>query len=123
MVITNDESKTYSQVVQGKNTVFDQQLNIYFGSKQLATVYHNRLGLRCPLCQIEYEKDQKKPNPEFKKDKELIQHVLTVHKRILCEVCLSHLKVFPYEMLCYTREVCLFVDCVCSNTISTYEMV
>lgn len=97
--------KSYSDVVHEKNTVFDQHLNIYFESKQLSNLYHNRLGLRCPLCYMDFEKDNKRPNPEFKKDKELINHVLTVHKRIMCEICLKHLKVFPYEMLCYTREV------------------
>lgn len=105
VVITTDVKRNYNNVVQNKNTIFDQKLNVYFDSKKLADGYHNRLGLRCPLCVSEFEKDATKPNPLFKKNKELINHVLTAHKRIFCEMCLNHLKVFPFEMLCYTREV------------------
>ena len=43
---------------------------------------------------------------KFKTQKELVKHVTLKHNLIMCDTCLENLKVFPYEMLCYTQSVC-----------------
>ena len=105
LVITTNPTATFEDTVNNPQTVFDNKLNIYFESQELADVYHARLGLRCPICYHEYASKKKTSNPLFKTQKELIKHVTLEHQLTMCDLCLANLKVFPYEMLCFTREV------------------
>lgn len=86
-------------------TYFDKTLNVYFDSKDLCNAYKERLGYRCPICYAEYAKTKEGANPKFRNAKELLQHVSSAHDRVLCELCLSNLKIFPFEMKCYTKNV------------------
>ena len=104
-MITTNSKATYEETVKNPNTVFDAKYNIYYESQALADQYHARLGLRCPLCYKSFAAGEGKENPLFKTEKELIKHVTLKPERIMCDLCLSTLKVFPYEMLCYTRSV------------------
>ena len=93
------------------SSIFDQQLNAYFDTKEVSHFFHNRMGIRCPICTANFEKGAIKNNPSFRKNTELLQHITQTHRKIMCEICLNHLKVFTYEMLCFTREVCcMFVS-------------
>ena len=105
LVITTNATATFEDTVNNPNTVYDNKLNIYFESQELADVYHARLGLRCPICYREYASKKKTSNPSFKTQKELIKHVTLDHQLTMCDLCLANLKVFPYEMLCFSREV------------------
>ena len=105
IVITTNARATLEDTVNNSKTVFDNKLNIYFESQELADKYHARLGLRCPICYQEYASKKNTSNPLFKTQKELIKHVTLDHQRTMCDLCLANLKVFPYEMLCFTRDV------------------
>ena len=105
LVITTNPTATFEDTVNNPKTVFDNKLNIYFESQELADAYHARLGLRCPICYREYVSKKKTTNPLFKTQKELIKHVTLEHQLTMCDLCLANLKVFPYEMLCFTRDV------------------
>lgn len=104
-MVTTDAKKDYSAVRNGKGAAYDEEYDIYFESKELRKAYRDRLGLRCPICYAAFLEDPKKENPKFKTTKDLENHVSTAHKLILCDLCLKGLKIFPYEMQCYTTKV------------------
>ena len=110
IVITTNPESTYLSVMNSPMSVFSNQLNAYFDSKTLAEVYQNRMGLRCPICYQDFVSNNQHPNPEFKSEKELLKHVQTAHGKILCDLCLSSLKIFPYEMKCYTKAVLFLIS-------------
>ena len=108
-MITTDAKKDYHSVKDGKDTAYDEEVDIYFESKELRKAYRDRLGLRCPICYAAFLENPKKENSKFKTTKDLENHVSTAHKLILCDLCLKGLKIFPYEMKCYTAKVLLWM--------------
>ena len=104
-MITTDPEATYLSVTNSPTAYFDKTLNIYFDSKDLCNAYKERLGYRCPICYAEYAKTKQGENPKFRNEKELIRHVSSVHNLVLCNLCLSNLKIFPFEMKCYKKNV------------------
>ena len=105
MITTNPEA-TYLSVTNSPTAYFDKTLNIYFDSKNLYNDYKERLGFRCPICYAKYANNKEGgENPKFRNEKELIRHVISAHDLILCELCLSNLKIFPFEMKCYQKNV------------------
>lgn len=74
--------------------------------------------MRCPICYKDFVNDPKKSNPKFKTTKDLENHVRDIHKLILCDLCLKGLKVFPYEMKCYTDKVEQRAGCYAARSTS-----
>ena len=108
IVITSNSNTVHDEIVHNPSTVYDQKLNAYFESNEMAELFHQRLGLRCPVCYSLYNKDKSCQNPLFKTPKDLIKHITLKHQLIMCDTCLDNLKVFPSEMQCYTNKVCSF---------------
>jgi hypothetical protein len=91
------------------NTQEKLDVGIYFGaynndSSAIAEVrdeYNEILANKCDLCPGD---TASAAVSEFATFKDLDAHMRKVHKRFFCELCLSNLKLFPYERKHYSRE-------------------
>ena len=76
-----------------------QDVGIYFEGEACRLEYMDIVANVCDMCS---ETDSH--SISFVTFKELDAHMRKQHRRFFCELCLTHLKLFPYERKHYTRE-------------------
>ena len=76
-------------------------LNIFFEEISIKNEYNDILENRCDICPDE-------AHAIFDTFDELDTHMRKTHKRFYCELCLEHLKLFPFERKHYSREELAF---------------
>ncbi len=76
-------------------------MNIFFEEISIKNEYNDILENKCDICPDE-------SHATFNTFDELDTHMRKTHKRFYCELCLEHLKLFPFERKHYSREELAF---------------
>lgn len=99
VVFTKDATSAFPDLpVEGKP--FDKKLKIYYASTAIFKEVQDLFRASCQICISNNEKDtQHFPNMRLLKE-----HLKKEHEMFLCELCLSHLKIFLSEQKLYTRK-------------------
>jgi hypothetical protein len=98
-------SRAPSYLESGVSSSERLDVGIYFDASnhQVREEYTEILANKCDVCCA--ENDERKASDEpFATFKELDSHMRKAHKRFFCELCLTNLKLFPYERKHYSRE-------------------
>jgi hypothetical protein len=76
-----------------KCTFMAEKSGICFENRSIQAEYEQILANQCNIC-----------SNLFASFDELERHVRVEHRKFYCELCLTHLKLFPYERKAYNRE-------------------
>lgn len=72
---------------------YDQVNSVYFQNSDLEKSYFDAQRFLCPQCSMEFG-DMRKLN----------SHTRREHNLHYCQICMEHLKLFPYERKLYSRQ-------------------
>ena len=80
---------------------YNSRFKIYFENETCLAEFHRLQEVRCQICASGQEENDE---TLFANLRELESHLKRAHDRYLCDLCVSHLKVFPNERKHYNRK-------------------
>ncbi|KAH9502314.1 hypothetical protein Btru_073434 [Bulinus truncatus] len=78
-----------------RNCIPNRKFKIFFEDEKIEGCYLDLLELRCKICR------KRDPDKSFN---QLQTHMRREHQLFACELCVTHLKIFPFQRKFYTRQ-------------------
>ncbi|KAI8796844.1 zinc finger protein 598 [Biomphalaria glabrata] len=78
-----------------RNCIPNRKFKIFFEDEKVEGKYLELLEIRCKICR------KRDPDKTFN---QLQTHMRREHELFACDLCVTHLKIFPYQRKFYTRQ-------------------